>query len=37
MVGNSSRDIHCTGSFEITGAVTDISADKAFFSKVEVR
>ena len=33
MVGNSSQDIHCTGSFEITGGKTEIGAEKVFFSE----
>lgn len=36
MVGNSSQDIHCTGTFEITGSKTEIGAQKAFFSKAQV-
>jgi beta-glucosidase len=36
MVGSSSADIHARGSFEISGQVTDVSADKAFFSSVRV-
>lgn len=32
MIGSSSQDIHCTGTFEITGARTDVSANKVFFS-----
>lgn len=34
MVGSSSDDIRLTGSFEIAGAVTDVSADKVYFSAV---
>jgi beta-glucosidase len=37
MVGSSSDDIRCTGSFEITGRVKDISATKTYFSTVDVR
>jgi beta-glucosidase len=33
MVGSSSQDIHCIGSFEITGESADISGKKVFFSK----
>ncbi|MEO8395766.1 MAG: glycoside hydrolase family 3 C-terminal domain-containing protein, partial [Chloroflexota bacterium] len=33
MIGSSSQDIHCTGSFEIYGEKTDISAHKVFFSE----
>jgi beta-glucosidase len=33
MVGSSSQDIHCTGSFEITGEKHPV--DKVFFSRVE--
>jgi beta-glucosidase len=36
MVGSSSEDIHCVGSFEITGQKTDISASKVFFSNDEI-
>lgn len=36
MVGSSSVDIHARGSFEISGQITDVSADKAFFSSVRV-
>ncbi len=32
LIGSSSQDIHCTGTFEITGATTDISGQKVFFS-----
>jgi beta-glucosidase len=35
MVGNSSQDIHCTGSFTISGAKTDIANKKVFFSTVQ--
>lgn len=35
MVGSSSDDIHCAGSFEITGEKTAID-DKVFFSQVNV-
>ncbi|MEO8397724.1 MAG: fibronectin type III-like domain-contianing protein, partial [Chloroflexota bacterium] len=36
MIGSSSQDIHCTGSFEIVGEKTDISgASKVFFSETE--
>ena len=34
MVGASSNDIRLTGSFEITGDVTDVSEDKVYFSEV---
>ncbi len=37
MVGTSSTEIHCTGSFEITGPETDISATKAFWGEVSIR
>ena len=33
MVGSSSQDIHCIGSFEITGESADISGKKVFFSE----
>lgn len=36
MVGSSSRDIHCTGTFTISGDTTEIGRDKAFFSRSEV-
>ncbi|HLA42402.1 MAG TPA: glycoside hydrolase family 3 C-terminal domain-containing protein, partial [Aggregatilineales bacterium] len=36
MLGSSSQDIHCIGSFVITGEKTDISNQKVFFSKVDV-
>lgn len=35
MVGSSSEDIHCTGSFEITGEKVEVQ-DKVFFSKTAV-
>lgn len=37
LVGASSEDIRLSGSFEITGDTTDISASKTFFSTAEVR
>ncbi len=36
MVGNSSRDIHCTGSFEIVGEVTPLTTQKVYFCPVSV-
>jgi len=36
MVGNSSDNLPCQGTFEITGAVTDIARSKAYFSTAEV-
>ena len=33
MVGNSSKDIHCTGSFELQGTTKDIATEKVFFSQ----
>lgn len=36
MVGNSSEEIHCSGTFIIAGATTDIHDKKVFFSQVEV-
>jgi beta-glucosidase len=36
MVGTSSRDIHCTSSFEITGETTDISKTRVFFAETVV-
>jgi beta-glucosidase len=36
MVGSSSQDIRCSGSFEISGQVMDVGAHKAFFSSVHV-
>lgn len=35
MIGSSSQDIHCTGSFEITGQTSKVD-DKIFFSRVEI-
>lgn len=36
MIGSSSKDIHCTGSFVITGETTPIGSAKVFFSRAEV-
>ncbi len=36
MVGSSSQDIHCTGSFEIVGQKKIVTGDKAYFSAAEV-
>jgi beta-glucosidase len=36
MVGSSSQDIRCSGSFEISGQVMDVGAHKAFFSSARV-
>jgi beta-glucosidase len=36
MVGSSSQDIHCTGSFEISGEKKDVRGEKAFFSEAKV-
>lgn len=36
MVGNSSENLPCQGSFEITGAVANISDAKVYFSTTEV-
>ena len=36
MVGNSSDNPPCTGSFEVIGSETDVSASKAYFSEVRV-
>jgi beta-glucosidase len=36
MVGSSSQDIHCVGSFVITGEKTDISEHKTFFSRASL-
>lgn len=36
MVGSSSQDIRASGTFEIAGQVTDVTANKAFFSRVRV-
>lgn len=36
MVGSASDDIRCTASFEITGEVTDVAPNEAFFSAVAV-
>jgi beta-glucosidase len=35
MVGSSSEDIHCVGSFIIAGDKTEISQNKAFFSSAQ--
>jgi beta-glucosidase len=35
MVGNSSQHLPLTGTFEIVGQTTDISAEKVFFSDVK--
>jgi beta-glucosidase len=35
MVGNSSANLPCSGTFEITGEVTDIQASKVYFSRAE--
>lgn len=32
MVGSSSQDIHCVGTFDITGEKTDLLGEKVFFS-----
>lgn len=36
MIGSSSDDIHCIGSFEIQGEKTDIHASKVFFCEAQV-
>jgi beta-glucosidase len=36
MIGSSSQDIRARGEFTITGATTDISCDKVFFSTTTV-
>ena len=36
MVGHSSQDTPCTGTFEIVGKTTDVSANKVFFSKTDI-
>jgi beta-glucosidase len=36
MIGSSSEDIRANGNFEIGGQVTDVGADKAFFSSARV-
>ena len=36
MIGSSSQDIRARGAFTITGATTDISRDKVFFSTTTV-
>jgi beta-glucosidase len=36
MVGNSSQDIHCSGSFEILGEKKIVTENKVFFSEVIV-
>jgi beta-glucosidase len=36
MIGSSSQDIHCTGSFIITGEKTDIGGKKVFLSNAQV-
>ena len=36
MVGSASDDIRVTGSFEIAGEKTEISAKKVFFGTAEV-
>lgn len=36
MVGSSSADIHCTGSFHIAGATVDLGRERAFFSGCHV-
>ena len=36
MIGSSSQDIRASGSFDISGQVADVGADKAFFSGVQV-
>jgi beta-glucosidase len=37
MIGSSSDDIRLTGEFEIVGEITDVSAAKVFFSKVDIQ
>jgi beta-glucosidase len=37
MVGSSSQDIYCTGSFVISGEKTDIHGKKVFFSSDHVQ
>lgn len=36
MIGSSSQDLHCIGSFEISGEKKDILKDKVFFSQAQV-
>lgn len=36
MIGSSSQDIRARGTFEISGQITDVGAEKAFFSSVQV-
>jgi beta-glucosidase len=36
MLGSSSEDIHCVGSFMITGEKTNIGSSKVFFSQVNL-
>ncbi len=36
MVGNSSANLPCQGTFEITGPVTDVARTKVYFSTAEV-
>jgi len=36
MIGSSSEDIHCVGTFEIVGERANIAANKTYFSRVEV-
>jgi beta-glucosidase len=36
MIGTSSDDIHLQGCFQISGDVTDVSKENAFFSDVQV-
>ena len=36
MVGSSSEDIHCVGSFEITGERKDVRGAQVFFSEADV-
>jgi beta-glucosidase len=35
LLGSSSEDIHCVGSFTITGEKTSVGENKVFFSRVE--
>lgn len=37
MVGSSSRDIHLTGEFSITGDVVDVSRNRSYVSSAQVR
>ena len=36
MIGSSSEDIRCTGTFDIRGPKTDIQQSKVFFSEARV-